>query len=311
MNCKHPFHAFPTGRRTELGSIEYFMDFGRHEEIPVSALLKRFPDIKRSFPLRYYIEVPCGTCYECRKNKARQWAYRCMAEAMDHKQSYFITLTYSDAPQDYAVLKADFQRFIDSLRDKHKFRYFACLEYGEQNARPHFHILAFGLDLDRRHFTRVGISSGHPVYTTEEITDIWHKGIVAIGDAAPSDVGNYIAKYTIKNDGKRGKLFYSLKPGIGMHYLETHLPKDDDLFYIGKGNGQVLKFGYPRTLKRRLGLATTKRSLYLSWLTQTDAMLNAGYTYNDVFDLQKRDEYAASVEYHDLLTEIDNAKKKL
>lgn len=311
MNCKHPFHAFPTGRYTELGALEYYMDFGRHEEIPVSAFSKKFPDLKRSFPLRYYIEVPCGSCYECKKNKARQWSYRCMAEALEHNENYFLTLTYADAPEDYQILKADFQRFIDSMRKNHSFRYFACLEYGEERGRAHFHILAFGLHLDRSLFHCVGVSSGHPLYTTDEITDIWKKGIISVGDAAPSDVGNYIAKYTIKNDGKKGKLFYSLKPGIGMHYLETHLPKDDDLFYIGKGNGQVLKFGYPRTLKRRLGLATTKRSLYLSWLTQTDAMLNAGYSYNDVFDLAKRDEYAASVEYCDLLKEVDKAKKML
>lgn len=311
MNCKHPLHAFPTGRYTELGALEYYMDFGRHEEIPVSAFQRKFPDLKRSFPLRYYIEVPCGNCYECKKNKARQWAYRCMAEAMDHTESYFLTLTYSQAPEDYETLKADFQRFIHSLRFNHSFRYFACLEYGELNSRPHFHILAFGLHLDRRIFHRVGVSNGHPLYTTSEITDIWNKGIVSIGDAVPSDVGNYIAKYTIKNDGKKGKLFYSLKPGIGLHYLENHLPKDNHLFYIGKGNGQVLKFGYPRTLKRNLGLATTKRSLYLSWLTQTDAMLNAGYSYNDVFDLEKRDEFAASVEYCDLLKEVDKAKKML
>jgi len=312
MTCKHPIHAFPTGRRTESGAIEYYMDFGRHEMIPVSAFSKRFPDLKRSFPLRYYIEVPCQRCYECKKNKARQWSYRCMAEAMDHEVNYFITLTYENAPEDYDVLKQDFQRFIHSMRFAHDFRYFACLEFGTQNTqRAHFHILAFGLKLDRRLFHRVGVSSGHPLYTTNEITDIWHKGIISVGDAAPADVGNYIAKYTIKSDGKKGKLFYSLKPGIGMNYLENHLPKDDLLFVIGKGDGKIVKFGYPRTLKRRLGLATTKRSLYLSWLTQTDAMLNAGYSYQDVFDLSKRDEYAASVEYADLLKEIDKAKKDL
>lgn len=312
MFCRHPFHAFPTGRLTELGAIEYYMDFSRHEVITPYMLHKRFPDIKRTFPLRYYLEVPCGTCYECRKNKARQWSYRCMAEAMEHDQSYFLTLTYEKAPEDYEVLKDDFQRFIHSLRFAHQFRYFACLEFGENNTkRAHFHILAFGLKLDRRLFHRVGVSSGHPLYTTDEITDIWKKGIISVGDAAPSDVGNYIAKYTIKSEGRKGKLFYSLKPGIGMHYLENHLPKDDFLFYIGKGNGQVLKFGYPRTLKRRLGLATTKRSLYLSWLTQTDAMLNAGYSYQDIFDLEKRDQYAASVEYADLLQEVDKAKKQI
>ena len=41
------------------------------------------------------VQVPCGHCYTCKKTRAKEWAFRIMCEQLEHKNSVFITLTYS------------------------------------------------------------------------------------------------------------------------------------------------------------------------------------------------------------------------
>ena len=41
-----------------------------------------------------YIEAECGTCYECRKKRAREWGIR-IHENLKYEFGYFITLTIS------------------------------------------------------------------------------------------------------------------------------------------------------------------------------------------------------------------------
>ena len=39
------------------------------------------------------LEIPCGQCFECRLERSRQWATRCMLESQYHDQNWFLTLT--------------------------------------------------------------------------------------------------------------------------------------------------------------------------------------------------------------------------
>ena len=41
-----------------------------------------------------FVQVPCGQCLECRIQSARTWADRCVLEAKNYKDNYFVTLTY-------------------------------------------------------------------------------------------------------------------------------------------------------------------------------------------------------------------------
>lgn len=98
---------------------------------------------------RNQITLPCGKCPACRANKADTWAARCIIEKQHSKQSHFITLTYNEdfLPTDedgfHPVSKKELQNFFKRLRKKMSFRYFACGEYGDENYRPHYHILLF------------------------------------------------------------------------------------------------------------------------------------------------------------------------
>lgn len=114
--------------------------------------------------------VPCGQCIGCRIDYSRQWADRCILEAQEHEQNWFVTLTYDDyhikdtcrrtyidsetgeEKEIMSLNKRDLQKFHKDLRnalaerdkkaqgvtkysdlDKSqtsKIRFFACGEYG-------------------------------------------------------------------------------------------------------------------------------------------------------------------------------------
>src|SRR5690554_6820610 len=91
--------------------------------------------------------VKCGQCYECKKERARNWVYKIWLEAMEHKEKCFITLTYADDLNGKRqVSKSDLVKFIKRLRKKinKPIKYFAAGEYGEKKGRAHYHIIILG-----------------------------------------------------------------------------------------------------------------------------------------------------------------------
>ena len=50
-----------------------------------------------------YITAACGDCYECRKQKQRQWVVRMSEEKRSNPNAYFLTLTIDD--KSYKQLK--------------------------------------------------------------------------------------------------------------------------------------------------------------------------------------------------------------
>lgn len=103
-----------------------------------------------------FLQLPCGQCIECRLERSRVWAIRCMHEASLSEQNCFITLTFNDYFVDprLSLDKCDFRNFMKRLR-KHlsggvgqakRVRYFHAGEYGEQFERPHHHAILFGFD---------------------------------------------------------------------------------------------------------------------------------------------------------------------
>lgn len=184
MSCYHPLLGIPdynprTNKpyHTESGKIRYRI-------IPMSNnsydYLKNSPDA---------IQIPCGKCIGCRLEYSRQWANRCMLELQYHESAYFLTLTYNDgnlpirwhvddktgeAVPVATLVKRDWQLFMKRLRrafpDQH-LRFFMAGEYGEQNFRPHFHAIIFGLKIpDLRFYKKL---DKYDYYTSSTIQKIW------------------------------------------------------------------------------------------------------------------------------------------
>lgn len=130
------------------------------------------------------MQLPCGGCIGCRKAKAQAWTLRCLLELQKHKTASFTNLTYDEHKVPPTLSRRDITLFYKRLR-RHttkSLRHFTSGEYGEQNGRPHYHAIIYGLD---------------PV-TDKAIMDMaWAQGRTRHYPVTPHDIA-YVAGYVAK-----------------------------------------------------------------------------------------------------------------
>lgn len=204
-----------------------------------------------------YVTVPCGHCLECKKERSQSWSLRLMLESLGYGCSAFLTLTYDDEHlplNEYrfpTLQREDLTLFFKRLRrdlEPRRIRYYACGEYGDHTARPHYHAIVYGIDYRER----------------ELCEENWPNGFVTLGDVTPASC-NYVAGYVQK------KLYdnesyddieppYSvMSKHIGADYFNRHcieLLNNNYLLYRGK------KFKLPRYFWRMMDkeLGTMEKS---------------------------------------------------
>lgn len=212
-----------------------------------------------------YQRVPCGWCSGCQKDYASQWAIRCMNEAKDHENNWFITLTYDDEhlPRETEMLneetgeieetdietgtlvKKDFSKFLKDLRRYYEYhhnwnniRFYGCGEYGGQTERPHYHMILFNMPIALSELTIYKVQKdGTVLYNADVLTKIWGKGYVVAAEVN-YDTCSYVARYVMKK--QKGKVpwnYYKINgqepefilmsrmPGIGRNYAARNLNK--------------------------------------------------------------------------------------
>lgn len=210
------------------------------------------------------VEVPCGRCIECRLERSRQWAMRCVHEASLHEDNCFVTLTYDEEhlPSDRSLNNRHLQLFFKRLRKTgRKFRYYACGEYGETTRRPHYHAILFGIDFaDKRRISGVGSNT---LYASSFLESVWQQGLCSVGSVT-FDSAAYVARYCVKKvlgeaaeeyyrlfDGLTGETWqikpeYSVmsrRPGIGAEWLKLY---KDDLYNKDFVTMRGVPMGAPR-----------------------------------------------------------------
>lgn len=216
-----------------------------------------------NYPQRRWIDgklvyYPCGHCPACLKNKRSEKALRGYLESLSHKNSVFLTLTYSDdnLPMNdrniMTLKKCHLDNFIKRLRSwyENPIRVLASGEYSP-SGRPHYHCCFFGIDVDTfiqgtQHYHQN--SHGHVL----EDFCCWKFGGCQI---APFDIKTsfYVAKYLVKSDKDKKDyealniepefVYQSRRPALGKAYAIEHkarLLKDG--FIRCKG----VKFKIPR-----------------------------------------------------------------
>ncbi|QCQ84995.1 replication initiator protein [Blackfly microvirus SF02] len=192
------------------------------------------------------LKVPCGRCHGCRLDRSSRWALRCMHERRLHKQSSFLTLTYNNQnlPADGTLLKRDLQLFMKRLRKAdsmpvvmvdginiNSIRFFACGEYGDENNRPHYHVLLFNRDFDDRKFYKKS-KAGENLYTSKKVEELWPIGFNTVGDVSYESCA-YVARYVLKkmqgpkaDDHYAGReqefVLMSRRPGIGSAWFDKY-----------------------------------------------------------------------------------------
>lgn len=195
-------------------------------------------DLARKFGDENVFLFPCGSCENCRRNYANEWAIRCSLEAQMHKYNYFITLTYDDRHIQYSCIE-DLRKFFDRLsgyKHKNKFKYFACMEKGEHTERNHFHIVLFSdfeLDLKEPQWIH-----GFYYYHSSKLEELWTFGW---HNVAPfeSNCARYVAKYTSKNKSK-----IIMSRNLSKSYFDFHkldIIKDNFVVYGDFGSKKFTK----------------------------------------------------------------------
>lgn len=161
----------------------------------------------------------CGQCIACRINKSRMWVGRMLLEYYEHPVASFITLTYGEkCPNE--LVKKDLQDFFKRLRSiwPEKIRYYAVGEYGEENGRPHYHAILFGVPPEAKPYVDKAWS-----------IDGCSIGFTYVGTCSPGSCA-YVAQYLMKTgtsdqrrkENGRQKEFaiMSRKPGIGSRAID-------------------------------------------------------------------------------------------
>lgn len=189
-------------------------------------------------------KVPCGRCDGCVVDKSLQWATRLVCESLcfPRDRCYFITLTYSNdcihTVSRYPTLcKKDCQDFLKRLRyyfPDDTVRYYLCGEYGNTTARPHYHLILFGIKLpDLVPYSRN--FQGDYLFTSAKLDSIWSHGDCKVADLTFENCA-YTARYSLKKRGKNDSRDFLLshdlepefslcsrRPGIGSFFLNSHL----------------------------------------------------------------------------------------
>ena len=222
-----------------------------------------------------WIELPCGQCIECRLQRSRQWANRCMLELQYHTSSYFLTLTYDnehlptsevinddtgEINYNATLVKKHFQDFMKRLRRAYeyagfdnKLRFFGCGEYGSESMRPHFHIIVFGLQLPLGdlHFYKKNIQ-GDILYNSDLVSKCWKYGFSVVGEVTWQSCA-YVARYIMKKHLGKDSDFYDIygiepefvlmsrRPGIAREYYDDNKEQlfSDDFVTVPTNQGSL------------------------------------------------------------------------
>lgn len=244
--------------------------------------------------------IPCGQCIGCRIRQREDWTTRIELEARDYpkEQVWFITLTYDDDHVPGMIVKTgeimrkvqytwkpgekrpdsvqillyeDIQKFLKRLRKAYrgKLRYFVAGEYGEQTARPHYHMILYGWEpTDLKNLYKIH-HNGY--YTSKWLEDIWGMGQIQIAQAVPETyryVAGYVTKKMYEIDGKKANAYYelgqtkpfacmSLKPGLGDHYYQEHKAEIWRQGYIQCTNGKQAQI--PRYYEKQMEAENPQR----------------------------------------------------
>lgn len=272
-----------------------------------------------------YIDIPCGRCMGCRLDYSKMWADRMMLELQYHDNAYFLTLTYNDdnlpegeyiddegvINKSHSLIKRDLQLFIKRLRksQKNKLMYYACGEYGDKSARPHYHAIIYSLDIPDLMFYKKG-KKGYNYYTSEYLNSVWQLGYVIVGQVS-YDTCAYTARYITKKQYGKGKEKYerlgiepefatmSLRPAIGLAYYQDNMERIASLDSVSiptaEGGRQIRpsKYYYSK-------LEQYDKEMYLKLKEKNETYLkNKKKIVNEMSDL----------EYYDILEVQENTLK--
>ena len=93
--------------------------------------------------------------YGVQSERTMEWSVRILDEASYYKTNTFLTLTYNDEnlPKDGSLSKEEVQKYLKRLRERldgREIKFYAAGEYGEDNGRPHYHLILMNVGMKKR-----------------------------------------------------------------------------------------------------------------------------------------------------------------
>ena len=218
-----------------------------------------------------WVRLPCGNCMKCRLEKSRQWAVRMMHEAQMHENNCYVTLTYNDdfLPENYGLNKRHLTLFLKKLRKKFsnlKIKHYAVGEYGDDDLRPHYHLILFGVDFhDKKFWKKI---KGNNYYNSETLNKLWscpetkESYGYAVISAATFDSAAYCARYITKKIRITDKTPEHLRN----HYFRQHP-------YTGKTHEVEKEFAF---MSKRPGIGKEWYDKYSKSVRDNDSIVVNG-----------------------------------
>lgn len=170
-----------------------------------------------------WIEVGCGYCYECLKQKANSWKFRLQQEIKVSKKCLFVTLTFKEesiqelqkvgkekenhTEEVNSIAKVAVKRFRERWRKKYAKspKHWFVTELGGEYGRIHLHGILF------------------EDTNSEELAELWKYGFVYIGEYVNEKTIEYIIKYLYKGSDidRTYTPIVLTSPGIGKAFFQT------------------------------------------------------------------------------------------
>lgn len=263
-----------------------------------------------------YQIVPCRKCDECKAKYAQDWAIRCYHEFLMRESACFVTLTVDDIhatalldsirksykkgantycnrcikgsrwfryPLNYSLNKHFLLDWLKKFRDNLyknigvKIRYFGCGEYGDNNERPHYHLIIFGYDFPDKQFFRKS-SKNVDLYLSEELSHYWPYGMATI-QSVNYKACMYTAKYCTKK----------LKFDNAESEYEYYYGRQPEFLFMSKGNCQSNRCPYidEITKERKLNSLRNLTNEYCKFCDKTRGGLGYDWLLKYHFEVLK------------------------
>lgn len=249
------------------------------------------------------IWAKCGVCYECKKERARNWTYKLWLESKNYEidNNCFLTLTYKDTELDKekSLRKKHLQDFIKRLRKNlnlSNIKYFGAGEYGEKKGRAHYHLIILGYRPDDLYIMRNTRSKKNKIlYGSETIKKLWGKGRITVQPFAKNEVGYltlYIQENRISNQNINNKIISNHKKNIKSLQLEYGIlnsyQKDNKTFYqkiknikdLSKEQHKQYKHDYNKILEKRKYIKEPEFNVWSKNIGFKTFINNEWYKYN-------------------------------
>lgn len=175
----------------------------------------------------------CGQCMPCRLTRRRIWTHRLLLESLDHAQSSFVTLTYSEEklPVGGSLVPEHFRDWLKRLRrrvEPKRIRFYGVGEYGDTTERPHYHAALFGYPHCAGASPGRQLMKGCDCPSCSVVRETWDYGHVMCGRLEKKSA-QYIAGYVMKKmthasdirlRGRHPEFArMSLRPGLGVNAM--------------------------------------------------------------------------------------------